>query len=762
MTTTCITHRSAAALVLAITLSACGSGGGRDDDDGGDTTHPQPITIEVRSSTPELVTGGDARVSLSAPADVIARLTFWLNGAEISPTMTRTETGLEGMITGLTQGPNVLQVRAGAPASAPLGSATLVNHAISGPLFTGPQQQPFICRSQEGGLGQPLVDNNSGIGHPVFDAAGQLIGHSRNCQIERRVNHFYYSGATFKPFNPATDYVTPPADLQTIPIGGVATPFVVRVETGVINRFLYSIAMLAPTPQAAQSAWNGKLVYWLRGGVGVGHQQGEAMWFDTGWDSAERQLIPRILAQGYAMLSSSGNDTSVHYNMRLAEETALMTKERFIEAHGRPKFTIALGGSGGAVQQYLIAQNRPGLFDGAVPVQSYPDMVTQTIPVSDCQPLGQYFADEVRRDASSMWARWSRHQLIEGMNASDLLPNRLLGGIGSTECINGWSTAMPTVLNPLYKNAEYDEKAAFYRYPAGAMAAVKWTHWGDLANIYGIDASGHSPDTVDNVGVQYGLGALTKGQIDADEFLRINACVGGWKQQSEFVAWDPATDPFDARNIMRSASCRDPAGTPAPRRQGDPGAIRAVLESGHVFTGRRLGIPTIDLRAYLEPVLDMHNARQSFSARARMVLAQQGAQRNQVIWMAASPTAALALAMEALTTVDTYLASGTAPAAFADRCVNALGAPIANGPTVWNGILDAAAPGACTSAFQIYSSPRMVAGESIAGLTFKCTVKPVAQALGDGTYGAASTFTLAQRQWLGKIFPTGVCDYGAR
>ncbi len=70
---------------------------------------------------------------------------------------------------------------------------------------------------------------------------------------------------------------------------------------------------------------------------------------------------------------------------------------------------------------------------------------------------------------------------------------------------------------------------------------------------------GYAPVSVDNVGVQYGLAALARGQIDADEFLRLNACIGGWKEQSDFVDWDMKNDPFDARNmrkLRRKFSCR--------------------------------------------------------------------------------------------------------------------------------------------------------------------------------------------------------------
>lgn len=41
-----------------------------------------------------------------------------------------------------------------------------------------------------------------------------------------------------------------------------------------------------------------------------------------------------------------------------------MVKEHFIEEYGLPTHTIGWGESAGAVQQYLIVQNYPGLLDG--------------------------------------------------------------------------------------------------------------------------------------------------------------------------------------------------------------------------------------------------------------------------------------------------------------------------------------------------------------------------------------------------------------
>ncbi len=638
-----------------------------------------------------------------------------------------------------------------------------------GPVFTGPQALPFICRTLESGLGQPEVDNQNGEGQPVFQVEGNIaspvVGHSKTCSVKTQVKYFYYSGNNFRPFDPATDFTTPPADMQTTTVNGATVPFVVRVEAGTINRFIYTVAMLAPFPEVAttpdaltKTAWNSKLVYWLRGGVGIGHQQSTAMWFNNGLYGDERLLMPKILEQGFAVVSSTGNETGAHYNLRLAEETALMTKAHFAQTYGTPRFTIGLGISGGAVQQYAFAQNRPGLLDGGIPVESFPDMVTQTIPTADCPLLGKYFQDEVALDPASPWATWSNHKIVQGSNSSDTVRNALTGGTGSPECINGWGTTVPTVINPHYKNPGCDTVAAMYGYPANVFANVKWTHWNDLQTIYGVDANGYAPIPMDNVGVQYGLGALKRGQIGAAEFLRINACAGSWKEQADFLPWDRVNDTYDARNIKLSASCRDEVGTPAPRRAGALSAMRAAYTSGHVFTGQRMGIPMIDLRPYLEPELNIHNTRQSFSVRARLAAGNASELRNQVVWFTGSNADLPNRVAEALATMDSYLSNATTPAGFVDKCVDASGTLIAAGASVWDGILNSNPPGACTQAYPIYTSPRMEAGESIKGDIFKCALKPVATAVSDGTYGTAS-FTAGQLAWLNRIFPGGVCDF---
>ena len=109
------------------------------------------------------------------------------------------------------------------------------------------------------------------------------------------------------------------------------------------------------------------------------------------------------------MVTSSGLRTNTHYNLQLGGETALMLKEHFIEDHGVPLYTVGVGGSGGAIQQYVYAQNHPGLLDAAIPQYSYSDMITQTIHVGDCELLEHYFDTTDRSTRSGGRAEPPRH-----------------------------------------------------------------------------------------------------------------------------------------------------------------------------------------------------------------------------------------------------------------------------------------------------------------------------------------------------------------
>lgn len=664
-----------------------------------------------------------------------------------------------------------------------------------GPLFTGPKQYPFICSTVDNKLGQPIADNQKGEGNAVFPEKDGIpvftakpVGYSRNCSIATRVDYFYFHKKDRK-FRPLRNPGNVPADVDTIEVNNRKAPFVVRVERGTINRFIYSIAMPAPYPESLGSpdtldktAWNGKLVYKFQGGVGIGHWQGN---HNLGKKQA---LYYQALKRGYAVAYSTGTRTGTHYNLKIAEETALMVKNHFMVIYGAPDVTIGIGASGGAIQQYVIGQSTNRVIDAAITQMSYPDMITQAIYVADCDLLERYFDEEYTHDNSSRWASWPERSLIEGLVAQGKAKkkpwskNPYAPSPGSSECVNAWRGQVPKLFNPAWTYPEYIKALERYRYPQEVIASIKWTHWNDLENIYPKDDNGIAYNTWDNVGIQYGLKALLDGDINPNEFLEINSCIGGWKPSQEMslgnFPWNyngdkKNIDPWDKYNMHLSTSCR--SGKPALRTEGHQASMTAAYQAGQVFTGK-LTIPVIDLRWYLEPVLNMHHAQASFAARARL-RKYQGHSENQIIWVVECNR----LNRVNLKSKCNYDATGNAldlidqllqnllkndggdgiknkPEGVVDTCFAANGTVMHTGPHVWDGILDDKAPGPCTRAFPIYPTSRMVAGGGPAGDVFKCALEPVEAALARGVYEGVR-FTDTQLEWLKKIFPTGVCDF---
>ena len=772
-------------LTFALTGCLSGSGGSssRSDD-------APDLELRLLSSAADQVTGGSVLVALAGDAEVIdeqlGQLEFWLNDQQVQPArQTRRNNQVEILLEDLVEGDNQLELHHAK--HGPLHELDLVNHPITGPLFSGPQQYPFVCTSVSELGKQPLVDTDGDTGFPVLDGNGNQIGLSRDCSIEPFVVFLYRTNSDNPSYRPLPTDGSRPADMATTTLtDGRTVDFIVRQERGTINRFLYSFATLATLGDAADAAatdkWNGRLLFHFEGGVAIGHTQGRI---------SGRALAPEVLSKGYAVIYSTGTRTSTHYNLQVGGETALMVKEHFIKRFGTPDYTVAIGGSGGGIQQYVYSQNHPDLLDAGVPQYSYPDMVTQTIHIGDCELL-EYYMDATDR-TNPLWRTTANRSLLVGLNATDAYPDpfadakTMLGystAPGMTECIPAWRGLTPLVMNPLYGQAANQQLMQ----PPGVMDSVQWTHYDDLRNIYGVDENGDPRTLFDNVGVQYGLKALTDGDITPAEFLKLNSQIGGWKHPSEMVQEgfpfigteadvlaDPSRfDPWSSRNMRLSPD----GNSPAPRTEGDLQAINAAYESGMVFDGQ-LNMPVIDWRHYLEEVLDMHNSHQSFSARQR-IRNRMGDAEHQVIWFTDTrptdvsdpdeprPREDFDQTWMALDVLHEWLMNiranpdqgiaGNKPAAAVDSCFETNGELIAAGDEVWDGILDDRPAGACTRQFPTYTTSRMVAGGPIEGSIFKCALKPVSTAVNDGTYGSWNP-TGAQLEELNAIFPQGVCDY---
>ena len=155
----------------AAILAACGG-----SDDGGPPPVPAP-TIKSLSTRADMVSGGDALLEIGLPSGVApAALTVNVGGRDVTAQFAaRASAGnrVIGLVTGLTAGNNVVTASAGGSTS----TLTINNHAIGGPIISGPQILPWVCAT-------PTAQAASGD-TPATNASG-LIDERRRCPVQHR------------------------------------------------------------------------------------------------------------------------------------------------------------------------------------------------------------------------------------------------------------------------------------------------------------------------------------------------------------------------------------------------------------------------------------------------------------------------------------------------------------------------------------------------------------------------------------------------
>jgi hypothetical protein len=674
------------------------------------------LGIRAVSTRADMVTGGDVLVEVRIPRVVEpVQLTVTAGVFDVTDAFRRTGNTFVGLVTGLRTGRTVITARInGERLTATLA---VVNHPISGPVFSGPHQTPFLCETAQ--FRVPVV--GASLGSPL----------DSQCSATTRVDYVYRSTAGgFKALpNPSAR----PADLaRTTNIEGRAVDYVVRVETGTVNRAIYEVAVLhdpvtdpAPAPLARPTGWNGRLIYSYGGGCRAGYRQGGGVeTFPPPMNQTSAVPSPlndTWLSRGYAVAVSSLNVFNNNCNDVVSAETTMMVKERFVERFGAPRHTIGAGDSGGSMQQHLIAQNYPGLLDGILPSSSFPDTLVQLTSTSDCALLVRAFGS-----SAESWTTAQR---------------TAVAGWGSPEhCTSpfsaGWSDAfVPTAgSEPTWAGCGSVVPRNLIYHPANNPGGARCTYQDNAVNVYGRDpATGFARRPLDNVGVQYGLDAFNAGTISAEQFVDLNERVGGYDIDGNL--------------------------TPA-RTAGDVEALSTAYRTGRVNFGANLdAIPIIDFRAYFDALADPHDSVRSQSMRARLVAANGNADNQVLLLTSRTATGAgttAAVGAEALRLMDQWLTAIAAdpstdppsvkvarnkPAGAVDACYTASGARTTD-------------QAQCRALYPPHENPRLAAGEPLANNVLKCALKPVAAA------DYQRPLTSAQLQRLETAFPGGVCDYG--
>ena len=150
-----------------------------------------PFVAEVVSSAADQVTGGDARLHIVVPkVTPFHQVEVLVNGVNQADRFSRIDGTqvLTGVIDGLALGDNTVVVKQhgngkGLPEPAVL---TLTNYPITGPVFSGPHQHPFMCSVQNNGLGQPLVDNPT-EGFPVYRDRSRRQPNGRDHRLQHEL-----------------------------------------------------------------------------------------------------------------------------------------------------------------------------------------------------------------------------------------------------------------------------------------------------------------------------------------------------------------------------------------------------------------------------------------------------------------------------------------------------------------------------------------------------------------------------------------------
>ncbi len=713
---------SIVALTAAIVLSLCGIGATTQ----GVAAKEGGLVIKTLSTRPDRVSGGDVLVEIDSIGVAVE-----LNGQDITAAFHpgSQPNSLVGLVTGLRLGRNTLVAYGPGHSTQTL---EITNYPITGPITSGPHITPWICQTGDFQIPERPSQMGSTFGGTPVPYGPPL---DADCSGPTKITYLYMPVGGTK-FQTLPSTTTLPSDVATTTTStGQTVPFVVRVETSTIDRGIYQSAILhdptsdpQPTPFTSPKGWNGGLIAvegygcpggWYKQGAVQGSLQTRGMDFSL--------LSPARLGEGYALFANTLMHPSNNCNSVLGGEAAMMSKEHFIETYGLPRYTVSAGCSGGSYGSIQLADALPGLFDGVLIACTFPDPLSIALSGSDGDLLNHYFVTHpaalTQEQKVAITGYKSMQAFIDAANQA-----------GRTDPVIGRADDRGAGYRPGPCPPELPAPQIYN--PTTNPAGVRCDVYDAARNIYGVDpATGAARRPFDNVGVEYGLDALKAGIITPQQFLDLNAGIGGYDQDANYVP---------------------------TRTTGDVGATRRAFQSGLQFSGSAGAglIPVFDISGIYNEDAAYHYQWFHFATRDRIARAYGNAD-NVVMWRGNVPfdTAWSTFIQWVQKVADDQAHDRVTPdkrqraEVIADKPANAVDG-------CWRSATDfvaepqtfGTAGSVCNTLFPSYAFPRYVAGGPLAADILMCQLTPPQRR-------DYPSFTDADFARLQTIFPNGVCDW---
>ncbi len=669
------------------------------------------LSLHVLSDRADLISGGQALVAIALPEHVTsASVKVKLDGRDVTSEFAARGNGsFEGLLTGLQLGPNVLEASAAGGRHA---KATIVDHPIGGPVFSGPQLKPWKCLNAN-----------------ATDA---------QCDAPTTYEYQYMSSVTkqLETYEPGN----PPSDIETTTTeDGQTVPFIVRIETGYQDRDQYKVAVLYQPgkswePWAPQPQFNHKLLITHGASCGDERETGTAPSV-----TADEVGVPgaagvsdsptTALGLGFATMSTALDNAGHNCNIVTEAESLVIAKEHLIDHYGTLRFTIGTGCSGGSLVQQQVANAYPGIYQGILPQCSFPDSWSTGQQLLDLHLAREYFEHPTGWGTGVLWTDSQIAAVIGHPDYADAIElTTLYDSLGEPE--------------GACAGVESSEAFSAEKNPGG----VRCTLTDDEINVFGPQPQsiwnaaeksvghGFAEPPLDNVGVQYGLKALQAGEITAAQFVDLNSKIGAIN-----VEYKPTPERHAASTLV----------------------LQRAYRSGAINEANNLkGVAIIDLRG--PDYGTFHDAYRSWATRERLEQAEGHFPKNDVMWFGETPLiGSPKYTTEGLLAMNEWLSSVEAdhrhasleqklsedrPAAVHDRCQV-------------EEVAEVEVPGVGKVCQQPlvqsrFATPRMVAGEGVATDQQKCQLKPLVRS----EYYPVQ-FTEEQWSALVKAFPAGVCDF---